>query len=80
MATVQFEDENNQAHYTSRSILGQPVQPKMISVLLKVGIKNEKQAGYVLFAITLIAFALAAYIFFIVLPENVAPDVVENMP
>lgn len=85
MANVQFEDEDNQAHYMSRSILGAPVQPKMVSTLLKMGvIKNEKQAGYILLGVALTAFALSAYLIFnVVLPQDTpadAPDVFSDMP
>jgi len=85
MATVQFEDENNQAHYTSRSVLGAPVQPKMVSSLLKMGvIKDEKQAGFVLIGIAVAALALSAYLIFsFVLPPEApadVPDVFSDMP
>ncbi len=71
MSTIQFDEENNQ-HYTSRRILGERVQPKMVSTLLKLGvIKSEKQAGYVLLGIAIVAFALSAYLIFtVVLPPT----------
>lgn len=60
MPGVQFDEEQE---FTSRKIFGEPVRPKMVSILLKTGaLKNEKQAGYILLIFAIIAFLTSLYL------------------
>lgn len=62
MSDVQFEDQGQE--FTSRKIFGESVKPKMVARLMKMGIvKNDKQAGYALLTIAIIAFSLSLFFF-----------------
>ncbi len=63
MSTIQFEEEQQQ--YTSRRILGERVQPGMISFLMKLGVaKKSTSAARILFGIAFISFIAAGVILF----------------
>lgn len=66
MSDVQFTDENNlSSSFRSRTILGNPTTPKMISFVLKTGIvKTDKQAANVLFCFTSLCFLLSIFVFY----------------
>lgn len=69
MSNVEFDTDQTQAQYTSRSVLGQPQVPGMASWLMKKGIiKKESQAkiillGIVIFNVLLTAFLLYYFVF-----------------
>ena len=67
---VQFEEDST---FKSRSILGEPVRPKMIDFLVKSGLVNDyKKAGNVLLFITLLFFiASFLVLYFGLKPSNV---------
>ncbi len=63
MSTIQFDEEQQQ--YTSRRILGERVQPKMVASLVKMGVvKSPKQASYILLGIATFAFVISFYFFY----------------
>ncbi len=66
MVDVQFEEDgqfSSGGGFQSRRILGIPTTPGMVRYLMKIGIKNEKIAGYILVAIAIIAFTASIFIF-----------------
>lgn len=63
MTDLQFDEDKYGSSFQSRSILGEARSPAMIRFILKTGlIKDEKKAGYFLIALSLVFFALTAYI------------------
>ena len=66
MVDVQFEEDgqfSSGGGFQSRRILGIPTTPGMVRYLMKIGIKNDKIAGYILVAIAIIAFTASIFIF-----------------
>ncbi|TSC67206.1 MAG: hypothetical protein CEO19_312 [Parcubacteria group bacterium Gr01-1014_73] len=66
MTDVQFEEDNqfgSGGSFQSRRILGIPTTPGLVRLLGKLGIRNEKVAGYILVAIALVAFTASIFIF-----------------
>lgn len=66
MVNVQFEEDgqfSSGGGFQSRRILGIPATPGMVRLLGKLGIRNEKIAGYILMAIAIIAFTASIFIF-----------------
>lgn len=65
MVDVQFEGEQQYGGgFKSRSVLGLPTTPGMVRWLMKLGIKDEKAAGYVLVVLALVVFAVSIYFWF----------------
>jgi hypothetical protein len=61
MSDLQFEEET----FRSRIILGEPTSPKMIKILLKIGVaKDEKQAGRLLICFSAVCFIFSMYIIY----------------
>ena len=63
MSEIRFDEEVSGQGYTSRKILGERVQPKMVTFLTKMGI-NPQTAGYILLSIAVLAFVISAYLLF----------------
>lgn len=66
---IEFESDQFQSQYRSRSVLGQPQVPGMANWLIKKGvIKEEASAGKILIGIVVFNFILAiALIYYFVL-------------
>jgi len=67
MTNVQFEEDQqfggSGGSFQSRKILGVPQTPGMIRLLGKLGIRDEKIAGYILIAIAIVAFVVSVFFF-----------------
>ena len=66
MADVQFDEDQGLAggSFRSRQILGQPVTPAMVRLLVRTGVvKNEQTASYVLVALFICAFVASIIVF-----------------
>ncbi len=63
--SVEFESDQFQNQYRSRTVLGQPQVPSMASWLMKKGIiKDESKAGNILIGIVVFNFALTAFLIY----------------
>lgn len=83
MVDVQFEEDaqfNSGGGFRSRQILGVPATPGMVVLLGKLGVRDEKVAGYILVAIAIIAFIVSIFIFASVFGRSSAPDSVPDVP
>ena len=65
MADVQFEEDSqfNSGGLRPPLTSNAPTTPGMVRLLGRLGIQNEKIAGYILVAIVIIASAVAVFIF-----------------
>lgn len=66
MADVQFEEDNQFSTgggLQSRRNLGVPTTPGMVRLLAKIGVRDEKFAGYVLIVFAAVTFAVSFFIF-----------------
>ncbi len=62
MKGIEFEEDND-FHIKSRTLLGEPQTPTMISFLLRTGLaKSEKQALIILSAVIIVAISAAILI------------------
>lgn len=63
--SVEFESDQFQNQYRSRTVLGQPQVPGMASWLMKKGIiKDESKAGNLLIGIVVFNLALTAFLIY----------------
>ena len=81
MANVQFEEDQqfggSSSGFQSRQILGVPQTPWMVRLLGKLGVRDEKIAGYILITIAIVAFTASIFIFMNVFSrgsDNAGPD------
>lgn len=62
MSGVQFENDGEE--FTSRKILGENIEPKMVTMLTKMGVaKNKKQSAHILTAIAVLFFGISFVLF-----------------
>lgn len=83
MVDVQFEEDtqfNSGGGFHSRQILGVPATPGMVLLLGKLGVRDEKVAGYLLVAIAVVAFAVSIFIFASVFGGGPALNSVPDVP
>jgi hypothetical protein len=63
--SVEFESDQFQNQYRSRTVLGQPQVPSMASWMMKKGIiKDESKAGNILIGIVILNFAITAFLIY----------------
>lgn len=80
---INFESSGKFKSYT---ILGEPQQPKILKVLINIGVvKKEKTALILLILFILSTLALAAYVFYInIKPKpvkyNLSPKTIQALP
>ena len=67
MVNGQFEEAqplgSSSGSFQSRQILGVPATPGMVRLLGKLGVRDEKIAGYILITIAIVAFIVSIFIF-----------------
>lgn len=79
MSTIQFDEEQQQ--YTSRRILGERVQPKMVASLVKLGVvKSPKQASYLLMGGVIFMIILSFYFTRLALTSGTSPEQYDPYP
>lgn len=62
---IEFESDQLQNQFRSRTVLGQPQVPGMASWLMKKGIiKDESKAGNILIGIVIFNFLLTAFLIY----------------
>lgn len=75
---VQFDEQNT---FKSRTILGNPVRPKVLDFLVKSGIVSDyKKAGYLLLSLVVMAFIASFLILYIGLGFSNKNVPISNIP
>jgi hypothetical protein len=65
MPNIEFDTDQTQAQYRSRSVLGQPQVPSMAAWFMKKGIiKDESKARSVLVGIVIFNFLLMGFLLY----------------
>ena len=68
MANVQFEEDQqfggSSSGFQSRQILGVPQTPWMVRLLGKLGVRDEKIAGYILIGIAVVGISITMFLLF----------------
>ena len=68
MANVQFEEDqqfgSSSGSFQSRQILGVPQTPWMVRLLGKLGVRDEKIAGYILIGIAVVGISITMFLLF----------------
>lgn len=79
MTNVQFEEDNqfnSASGFQTRQSFGVPTTPGMVRLLGKLGVHDEKAAGYILVAIAIVAFAASIFILMNVFGARSSQDII----
>lgn len=82
---IEFQEDQNE-HFRSRTVFGQPQTPKIVFALLKTGIvKSEKAAGILIFILVVLSLCISVVIIVLLsrpqpVRYDLSPEVIETLP